>query len=47
MFDFNLQVFGRGGEEMDFLRQQGIQVKVIPGNADDHPNLYSWVNLVF
>ncbi|RDX72440.1 cysG, partial [Mucuna pruriens] len=24
-------VFGRGGEEMDFLRQQGIQVKVIPG----------------
>ncbi|XP_047172411.1 S-adenosyl-L-methionine-dependent uroporphyrinogen III methyltransferase, chloroplastic-like isoform X2 [Vigna umbellata] len=25
------QVFGRGGEEMDFLQQQGIQVKVIPG----------------
>ncbi|XP_068666301.1 S-adenosyl-L-methionine-dependent uroporphyrinogen III methyltransferase, chloroplastic [Aristolochia californica] len=24
-------VFGRGGEEMDFLQQQGIQVKVIPG----------------
>lgn len=24
-------VFGRGGEEMDFLRQQGIHVKVIPG----------------
>ncbi|KAG4178762.1 hypothetical protein ERO13_A10G063300v2 [Gossypium hirsutum] len=23
-------VFGRGGEEMDFLQQQGIQVKVIP-----------------
>lgn len=25
------QVFGRGGEEMDFLQQKGIQVKVIPG----------------
>ncbi|XP_030966854.1 uncharacterized protein LOC115987452 [Quercus lobata] len=24
-------VFGRGGEEMDFLQQQGIHVKVIPG----------------
>lgn len=24
-------VFGRGGEEMDFLQQQGIQVNVIPG----------------
>ncbi|KAF6151826.1 hypothetical protein GIB67_010400 [Kingdonia uniflora] len=24
-------VFGRGGEEMDFLQQQGIKVKVIPG----------------
>ncbi|XP_061362745.1 S-adenosyl-L-methionine-dependent uroporphyrinogen III methyltransferase, chloroplastic [Gastrolobium bilobum] len=24
-------VFGRGGEEMDFLQQQGIQVKVVPG----------------
>ncbi|CAH9113225.1 unnamed protein product [Cuscuta epithymum] len=24
-------VFGRGGEEMDFLRQRGIEVKVIPG----------------
>lgn len=24
-------VFGRGGEEMDFLQQQGVQVKVIPG----------------
>ncbi|WOG95699.1 hypothetical protein DCAR_0415026 [Daucus carota subsp. sativus] len=24
-------VFGRGGEEMDFLQKQGIQVKVIPG----------------
>ncbi|KAL9260117.1 hypothetical protein AKJ16_DCAP04461 [Drosera capensis] len=24
-------VFGRGGEEMDFLQQKGIQVKVIPG----------------
>ncbi|KAJ9174435.1 hypothetical protein P3X46_013078 [Hevea brasiliensis] len=24
-------VFGRGGEEMDFLQQQRIQVKVIPG----------------
>lgn len=24
-------VFGRGGEEMDFLQQQGIEVKVIPG----------------
>lgn len=25
------KVFGRGGEEMDFLQQQGIHVKVIPG----------------
>jgi uroporphyrin-III C-methyltransferase len=25
------QVFGRGGEEMDFLQQQGIRVEVIPG----------------
>ncbi|KAH9311815.1 hypothetical protein KI387_026850 [Taxus chinensis] len=24
-------VFGRGGEEMDFLHQQGIEVKVVPG----------------
>ncbi|KAI0523198.1 hypothetical protein KFK09_005592 [Dendrobium nobile] len=24
-------VFGRGGEEMDFLQRQGIEVKVIPG----------------
>ncbi|PRQ59878.1 putative tetrapyrrole methylase [Rosa chinensis] len=24
-------VFGRGGEEMDFLQKQGIQVQVIPG----------------
>ncbi|OAY82186.1 Uroporphyrinogen-III C-methyltransferase [Ananas comosus] len=24
-------VFGRGGEEMDFLQQQGINVEVIPG----------------
>ncbi|PKA48208.1 Uroporphyrinogen-III C-methyltransferase [Apostasia shenzhenica] len=24
-------VFGRGGEEIDFLRQKGIKVKVIPG----------------
>lgn len=24
-------VFGRGGEEMDFLQQQGIQVSVVPG----------------
>ncbi|VAH77749.1 unnamed protein product [Triticum turgidum subsp. durum] len=24
-------VFGRGGEEMDFLQQQGIKVEVIPG----------------
>ncbi|CAN6446419.1 unnamed protein product [Victoria cruziana] len=24
-------VFGRGGEEMDFLQRQGINVKVIPG----------------
>ncbi|KAK6162895.1 hypothetical protein DH2020_002736 [Rehmannia glutinosa] len=24
-------VFGRGGEEMDFLQQQGIEVKVVPG----------------
>lgn len=27
----DFQVFGRGGEEMDFLRQQGIQVNIIPG----------------
>jgi siroheme synthase len=26
-----LQVFGRGGEEMDFLQQQGIKDEVIPG----------------
>jgi len=25
------QVFGRGGEEMDFLQKQGIQVTIIPG----------------
>lgn len=24
-------VFGRGGEEMDFLQRQGVEVKVIPG----------------
>ncbi|KAH7290816.1 hypothetical protein KP509_30G065300 [Ceratopteris richardii] len=24
-------IFGRGGEEMDFLQQQGVQVRVIPG----------------
>uniref|UniRef100_A0A803MV44 uroporphyrinogen-III C-methyltransferase n=2 Tax=Chenopodium quinoa TaxID=63459 RepID=A0A803MV44_CHEQI len=24
-------IFGRGGEEMDFLQQKGIQVKVVPG----------------
>lgn len=24
-------MFGRGGEEMDFLQQQGIHVRVIPG----------------
>ncbi|KAL6562790.1 S-adenosyl-L-methionine-dependent uroporphyrinogen III methyltransferase, chloroplastic [Orobanche hederae] len=24
-------VFGRGGEEMDFLQQQGIEVKIVPG----------------
>ncbi|KAL6280314.1 hypothetical protein ACE6H2_017195 [Prunus campanulata] len=29
------QVFGRGGEEMDFLRQQGIEVNVIPGTMID------------
>lgn len=28
-----LKIFGRGGEEMDFLQQKGIQVKVIPGNS--------------
>ncbi|CAO2165651.1 unnamed protein product [Urochloa humidicola] len=27
----NPLVFGRGGEEMDFLQQQGIRVEVIPG----------------
>ncbi|KAL9249843.1 hypothetical protein AKJ16_DCAP14944 [Drosera capensis] len=26
-----MKVFGRGGEEMDFLQQKGFQVKVIPG----------------
>lgn len=31
-FDLMIQVFGRGGEEMDFLQQQGIRVQVIPGN---------------
>ena len=25
------QVFGRGGEEMDFLQEQGIKVNVVPG----------------
>ena len=25
------QIFGRGGEEIDFLQQQGIKVRVIPG----------------
>lgn len=25
------QVFGRGGEEMDFLKEKGIQVHIIPG----------------
>eukprot|EP00252_Welwitschia_mirabilis_P001858 TRINITY_DN11825_c0_g2_i1.p1 TRINITY_DN11825_c0_g2~~TRINITY_DN11825_c0_g2_i1.p1 ORF type:complete len:261 (-),score=57.23 TRINITY_DN11825_c0_g2_i1:949-1731(-) len=29
-------VFGRGGEEMDFLQQQGIEVKVIPGILASH-----------
>lgn len=24
-------MFGRGGEEMDFLQQKGIQVKIVPG----------------
>lgn len=28
---YSFQVFGRGGEEMDFLQQQGIRVEVIPG----------------
>ncbi|PQQ19499.1 hypothetical protein Pyn_03811 [Prunus yedoensis var. nudiflora] len=28
-------VFGRGGEEMDFLRHQGIDVNVIPGTMID------------
>jgi hypothetical protein len=46
---YSLQVFGRGGEEMDFLQQQGIRVEVIPGminplwNLDD---LQCWLILV-
>ncbi len=24
-------MFGRGGEEMDFLQEKGIQVQVVPG----------------
>lgn len=31
VFLFYCQVFGRGGEEMDFLQRQGIRVQVIPG----------------
>lgn len=42
MFSFLsfLQVFGRGGEEMDFLQQQGIRVEVIPGMELQERNLF-------
>nr|GEV03832.1 siroheme synthase [Tanacetum cinerariifolium] len=29
-------VFGRGGEEMDFLQLKGVQTKVIPGTGYFH-----------
>ncbi|XP_048131053.1 S-adenosyl-L-methionine-dependent uroporphyrinogen III methyltransferase, chloroplastic-like, partial [Rhodamnia argentea] len=34
-------VFGRGGEEMDFLQQQGIQVQVIPCKDELQSHAYS------
>jgi len=43
-------VFGRGGEEMDFLQQQGIRVEVIPGTTQTYhgilDNLQCWLVLV-
>lgn len=44
-YNFRLQVFGRGGEEMDFLQQQGIEVKVIPGMVNFQRIFLSWVHL--
>ncbi|XP_038895844.1 uncharacterized protein LOC120084011 [Benincasa hispida] len=36
----SLKVFGRGGEEMNFLQQQGIKVKIVPGTP---LQFVSWV----
>jgi len=47
---YSFQVFGRGGEEMDFLQQQGIRVEVIPGTTQTYhgilDNLQCWLVLV-